>query len=153
MPCREVDNDMRIVVPVVIVVSLKPRVIRQTHEREKHCSVAGTGALLDDECQNLSIRDELRKKSRRVSSRKRRKEKALTYRENDLVAIKRTQQEPGLKLANKYLGIVKVLRNNRYVVRKVGDHDGPWETSTAADYVKPWAREIDNPLDNEELRD
>jgi hypothetical protein len=42
-------------------------------------------------------------------------------------------------LANKYLGpyeIVKVLCNNRYVVRKVGDHEGPWETSTAADYVK-----------------
>jgi len=66
------------------------------------------------------------------------------------------QQGPGLKLANKYLGpyeIVKILRNNRYVVRKVGDHEGPWETSTAADYVKLWASEIDNPLDNEELRD
>jgi hypothetical protein len=148
MPSRD---DMRIVVPV----SLKPRV-RQIHEREKHCSVAGTGALLVEECQNLSIRDEIRKKSRRGSSRKRRKEKALTYRENDLVAIKRTQQGSGLKLTNKYLGpyeIVKVLRNNRYVVRKVGDHEGPWETSTTADYVKLWASEIDNPLDNEELRD
>jgi hypothetical protein len=31
----------------------------------------------------------------------------------------------------------------------VGDHEDPWETSTAADYVKPWASEIDNPLDNE----
>jgi len=52
--------------------------------------------------------------------------KASTYRENDLVAIKRTQQGPGLKLASKYLGpyeIVKVLHNNRYVVRKVDDHD------------------------------
>jgi len=58
MPSREVDNDMRIVVPV----SLKPRIIRQTHEREEHCSVAGTGALLDEECQNPSIRDEIRKK-------------------------------------------------------------------------------------------
>jgi len=64
----------------------------------------------------------------------------LTYRENDLVAMKRTQQGAGLKLANKCLSsyeIVKVLCNNRYVVRKVGDHEGPWETSTAADYVKP----------------
>jgi hypothetical protein len=96
IPSREVDNDMRIVVPV----SLKPRVNRQTHEREKHCSVAGTGALLDEEYQNLSIRHEIRKKSRRGSSRKRRKEKTLTYRENDL-AIKHMQQEPRLKLANK----------------------------------------------------
>jgi hypothetical protein len=54
MPSREVDNDMRIVVSV----SLKPRVIQQTHEREKHCSVARTGALLDEEYQNPSIRDE-----------------------------------------------------------------------------------------------
>jgi len=45
------------------------------------------------------------------------------------------------------------LRNNRYVVRKVDEHEDPWKTSTAADYVKPWASEIDNPLDNEELRD
>ncbi|KAH0944530.1 hypothetical protein HN011_003262, partial [Eciton burchellii] len=58
MPSREVDNDMRIVVPV----SLKPRVIRQTHERQKHCSVARTGAIWDEECQNPSIRDEIRKK-------------------------------------------------------------------------------------------
>jgi hypothetical protein len=58
-----------------------------------------------------------------------------THRENDLVAKKRTQQGPGVKLVNKYLGPykVKVLHNNRYVVRKVGDHKGPWETSTAAD--------------------
>jgi len=37
----------------------------------------------------------------------------------------------------------------------VGDHEGkhPWETSTAADYIKPWAGEIDNLLDDEELGD
>jgi len=54
-----------------------------------------------------------------------------------------------LKLANKYRGpyeIVKILRNNRYIVRKVGDHEGPWETSTAAVYIKPWRNEIDNAL-------
>jgi len=74
--------------------------------------------------------------------------------EDDLVAIKRTQQGPGLKLANKYLGpyrIVKALRNNRYVVRKMGDHEGPWETSTAADNMKPWANETNDSSDNEEL--
>jgi hypothetical protein len=85
-----------------------------------------------------------------------RRKKASIYREKDLVAIKRTQQRPGLKLANKYLGpyeIVKILRNNRYIVRKVGNHEGPWETSTAADYIKPWASEINNALDKEELRE
>jgi len=30
------------------------------------------------------------------------------------------------------------------------DQEDPWETSTAADYVKPWASEIDNPLDDKE---
>jgi hypothetical protein len=86
----------------------------------------------------------------------RKRKKASIYREKDLVAIKHTQQEPGLKLANKYLRpyeIVKILYNNRYIVRKVSDHEGPWETSTAADYIKPWASEIDSPLDKEELRE
>jgi len=82
----------------------------------------------------------------------RKRKKALTYRENDLMAIKRTQQRPGLKLASKCLGpykIAKVLRNNRYIVRKMGHHESPWETSITADYVKPWARETDNSLDDE----
>ncbi|KAH0949446.1 hypothetical protein HN011_000297 [Eciton burchellii] len=151
MPSGETDSDMRIVVPV----ALKPGVIRQTHGREKHCSVAGTKASLNEECQNRSIRDEIqKKKNRREYNRKRKK--ASTYREKDLVAIKRAQQGPGLKLANKYLDpyeIVRILRNNRYIIRKVGDHKGPWETSTAANYIKPWASEIDNPLDKEELRE
>jgi hypothetical protein len=67
-----------------------------------------------------------KKKNRREYNRKRKK--ASTYREKDLVAIKRTQQGPGLKLANKYLDpyeIVRILRNNRYIIRKVGDHKGP----------------------------
>jgi len=81
------------------------------------------------------------------------RKKATSYCENDLVAVKRTQQGPGLKLANKYLGpyrIIKALRNDRYVVRKIGDHEGPWETSTAADYMKPWANETNNSSDDEE---
>lgn len=80
-----------------------------------------------------------------------RRKKATIYGENDLVAIKRTQQGPGLKLANKYLGpykIVKTLRNNRYVVRKVGDHEGPLETSTAADYMKPWENDANDSSDD-----
>lgn len=69
------------------------------------------------------------------------RKEALCYREGDLVAIKRTQQGPRLKLANKYLGpyeVTRVLRNNRYLVHKVGEHEGPLRTSSAADFMKPW---------------
>lgn len=67
---------------------------------------------------------------------------ARGYRENDLVAIKRTQQGPGLKFANKFLGsykIIRRLRSDRYMVEKVGDGEGPMTTSTAADHMKTWA--------------
>lgn len=63
---------------------------------------------------------------------------AQPYREGDLVAVKRTQQDPGSKFA--FIGpyeIVKVLRNNRYLVQKVGEHEGPQRTSSAADFMKP----------------
>jgi hypothetical protein len=40
----------------------------------------------------------------------RKRKKASTYRENDLVAIKCTQQRPGLKLANKYLGPYEIVK-------------------------------------------
>jgi len=33
------------------------------------------------------------------------------------------------------------LRNNRYVVQREGEHEGPYKTSTAADYMKPWIRD------------
>lgn len=75
----------------------------------------------------------------------------LCYREGDLVAIKRTQQGPGLKLAPKFLGpyeIIRVLRNHRYALRKIGEHEGPFETSSAADFMKPWISDEDN---NEEV--
>jgi hypothetical protein len=81
MPSGEADSDIRIVVPV----ALKPGVIRQTHGRKKHYSVAGTKASLNEECQNRSIRDKIKKKNRREYNRKRKK--ASTYREKDLVAI------------------------------------------------------------------
>lgn len=78
----------------------------------------------------------------RVYNKKRKK--ARLYREGDLVAIRRTQQAPGLKLASKFLGpykITRALRNNRYLVHKMGEHEGPRQTSTAADYMKLWLDE------------
>lgn len=73
-----------------------------------------------------------------------RRKTAKIYREGDLVAIKRTQQGPGLKFASKYLGpyeITRVLRNDRYAVRKVGEHEGPMETATSVDYMKFWIQD------------
>ncbi|XP_029158483.1 uncharacterized protein LOC114930814, partial [Nylanderia fulva] len=70
-----------------------------------------------------------------------RKRKAPSiYKENDLVAIKRTQGGPGLKFAAKYFGpyrIKRVLRNDRYIVQKIGEGEGPRMTSSAADHMKP----------------
>lgn len=57
------------------------------------------------------------------------------------MAIKRTQSGPGMKFSSKYLGpytVVKVLRNDRYLVHKAGDHEGPRQTSTSVDHMKPW---------------
>lgn len=81
----------------------------------------------------------LQQENKRVFDKKRKA--AEIYREGDLVTVRRTQQVPGSKLAAKYFGpyeVTRSLRNNRYVVRKIGDHDGSLQTSTAADYMKPW---------------
>lgn len=109
-------------------------------------------------------RDEVREQARKCIMRtqdenkrsyNKRRKKAKQYREDDLVSIKRTQAGPGLKCAAKFLGpyqIIKVLRNDRYVVRKIGDHEGPNETSTAADHLKPWL-ENDNHYDDDDNSD
>lgn len=101
-------------------------------------------------------RNELREQARKCIMRtqeenkrsyNKHRKKAKQYCEDDLVAIKRTQLGAGLKCAAKFLGpyqIIKALRNDRYVVRKVGDHEGPIETSTSADYIKPWLETADS---------
>lgn len=98
-------------------------------------------------------RDELRVKAReniaKVQEENRRgfnkkRKKAAVYRERDLIAIRRAQR-PGTKFASKYLGpysVTKVLRNDRYIVSKVGEHEGPLQTSTAADSMKPWVEGV-----------
>lgn len=30
------------------------------------------------------------------------------------------------------------MRNDRYIVAKIGEYEGPHETSTSADHMKPW---------------
>ena len=63
------------------------------------------------------------------------------YKTGDLVAIERSQDGPGLKLYSKFLGpyrVVNVLRNNRYIVQREGEHEGSRITSTTADHMKWW---------------
>ncbi|KAM8701704.1 hypothetical protein ACLKA7_011559 [Drosophila subpalustris] len=71
-----------------------------------------------------------------------RRKPARRYDVGDLVAIKRTQFGSGLKLKAKFLGpyqVVKVKHNNSYDVQKVGNSDGPKNTTTCAEYMKPWS--------------
>lgn len=69
---------------------------------------------------------------------------AVTYNVGDLVAIKKTQFSQGSKLFPKYLGpyeVIKVKRNERYDVKKIGISEGPINTTTSADLMKPWKPE------------
>lgn len=87
----------------------------------------------------------VQEENRRNYNRKRKE--GTSYQINDLVAIKRTQFGPGLKLRAKFQGpykITRVMRNDRYSVAKVGDHEGPNTTSTSADHMKPWVTHIDD---------
>ncbi|XP_074034151.1 uncharacterized protein [Leptinotarsa decemlineata] len=93
-----------------------------------------------------ALRENARKQIEKVQEENRRtynlrRKKAKNYKEGDLVAIKRTQFGPGLKLAKKFLGpyeVLKVKPNERYDVLKVGIHEGPIKTSTCAEFMKPW---------------
>lgn len=85
----------------------------------------------------------------RRSANKKRKE-AHRYQVGDLVSIRRTQFGAGLKLHGKFLGpyeVTKVMRHDRYMVKKVGEHEGPNETSSAADSMKRWI----DPQDDDDL--
>lgn len=107
--------------------------------------------IQDEHIENFNNeRDELRRKAKesiqkiqnenRRSYNSKRKE-AIEYGIGDLVAIKRTQFVQGHKLHPKYLGpyeVVKVKRNNRYDLKKVGTGEGPNNTSSSADLMKPW---------------
>lgn len=70
-----------------------------------------------------------------------RRREATKYKVGDIVAIKRTQHGPCLKLAIKFLGPYQITRcdpHDRYAVEKIGKVEGPQITTSAADYMKPW---------------
>lgn len=95
-------------------------------------------------------RDELRKRAKsqilRVQDENRRsfnakRKPATQYSAGDLVAIKRTQFGGGLKLKANNFGPYEVIKSNgndRYEVRKVGIHDGPYATTSSADHMCKW---------------
>ncbi|KMQ92653.1 blastopia polyprotein [Lasius niger] len=82
---------------------------------------------------------EIQKENRKQFNKRRRP--ASQYQVGDLVAVKRTQLGPGLKLKPKYLGpyrIGKIKGNDTYDVVREGAHDGPKRTTTCAEYIKRW---------------
>ena len=111
--------------------------------------------MFEEERNNIRIEakrkiTEIQEENLRNFNKKRKK--AQKYREGDLVAIRRTQLGPGRKFCNKFLGpyrIIKTMRNNRYVVTKLGDHEGPQETSTAADSMKLWLHDAESKSEEE----
>lgn len=83
--------------------------------------------------------EKLQSENSRTYNRKRKE--ATAYQVGDLVAILRTQQGPGLKLAVKFLGPYRVTRvngNDRYSVTRIRDSEGPAVTTSSADHMKPW---------------
>ncbi|XP_059046906.1 uncharacterized protein LOC131842387 [Achroia grisella] len=77
----------------------------------------------------------------------RKRKESSKYKEGDLVAIKRTQFGPGLKLKPKYLGpyrVVKCKRKDRYDVEKLDSSvEGPQRSSSSADQMKRWPQHGD----------
>ncbi|XP_036332219.1 obscurin [Rhagoletis pomonella] len=75
-----------------------------------------------------------------------RRKSAHPYKVGDLVAIKRTQFGSGPKLKPKFLGpyqITKSKGNNSYDVRKLKNSEGPINSTSCAEYMKPWAKDSD----------
>lgn len=121
-------------------------------------------AMLDQDARAIfnEKRDELRRhavgKIIKVQSENKRnfdkkRKLAKLYETGELVAIKRTQMKPGLKFSAKFLGpyrVVKVLRNDRYTVEKIGEHEGPRQTVTMAEFMKPWIGADDLSLSDDE---
>lgn len=98
------------------------------------------------EAERAEMREEARKQILKIQEENRkqfnkRRRDASQFQVGDLVAIKRTQRGPGLKLKPKYLGpyqIGKVKNNDTYEVVRKGTYEGPKRTTTCAEYLKRW---------------
>ncbi|GFY57012.1 transposon Ty3-I Gag-Pol polyprotein [Trichonephila inaurata madagascariensis] len=106
--------------------------------------------LLNDEItaqfqqQRDALRQDAKKQIYKVQNENRRtynlrSRQAHKYQLYDLVAIKRIQFGPGLKLKQKYLGpykVTKIKPNDIYDVEKWDFEDGPSKTSICAEFMK-----------------
>lgn len=96
----------------------------------------------------------IQEENRKTYNRKRKK--SFKYRVGDVVAIQRTQLGPGLKVRPKFLGPYRInteLRNDRYIVEKLGECEGPNRTSTSVDHMKLWPKHRGVDLDPGGLTD
>lgn len=87
----------------------------------------------------------LQAENKRTFNKKRKS--PVRYKLGELVAIKRTQFATGLKLHRKYLGpyqVTGVREHDRYDVTKIGIHEGPIITTSAAEFMKPWMQPEDD---------
>ncbi|GFT06181.1 hypothetical protein TNCV_1595801 [Trichonephila clavipes] len=118
----------------------------------KSCQDIEIVELLNDEItaqfqeQRDALRQDAKKQIYKVQDENRRtynlrRRQAHKYQLHDLVAIKRTQFGPGLKLKQKYLGpykVTKVKHNDTYDEEKCDFVDGPSKMSTCAEFMKLW---------------
>lgn len=105
-------------------------------------------AIRDEAKKNLLM---IQEENKKVFNRKRKA--AKKYSIGDLVAIQRTQFGTGIKVHPKFLGpykITAVKGHDRYDVEKIGNYEGPKCTSTAADHMKPWVKEVEHFSDDNE---
>jgi ribonuclease HI len=111
--------------------------IKQLLEEEHYQTVIHVKETLRDEAKQNILK--LQEENRRQYNKRRKP--ACKYKLGDKVAIQRTQFGTGLKLRPRYFGpyeVTKINPNDRYEVRKLGLHEGPNLTSTAADKMKNW---------------
>ncbi|GFY57062.1 transposon Ty3-I Gag-Pol polyprotein [Trichonephila inaurata madagascariensis] len=145
-----------------ILISTFQRSIKMTQSellfstKMKYCQDIEIAQLLNDEitAQSQQQRDALRQDDKKqiykVQEKNRRtyniwRRQAHKYQLQNLIAIKRTQFGPGLKLKQKYLGpykVTKVKHNDTYEVEKCDFVNGPSKTSTCAEFMKLWSNQI-----------
>ncbi|GFS80609.1 hypothetical protein TNCV_3870301 [Trichonephila clavipes] len=124
----------------------------------KSCQDIEIVELLNDEItaqfqeQRDALRQDAKKQIYKVQDETRRtynlrRRQAHKNQLHDLVAIKRTQFGPGLKLKQKYLGpykVTKVKHNDTYDVEKCDFVDGPSKTFTCAEFMKLWPNQTNS---------
>lgn len=123
--------------------------VKEVLEAEMQSSFVDSRSELRDIAKQQIVR--IQKENKKTYDLRRRQPRK--YNGGDLVAIKRTQHGPGLKLKPKFLGPYRVTRvkgSDTYDVQKSGYHEGPVITSSCAEYMKPWVDHQSSGSDDEQ---